>query len=829
MKPILYSPTETQFLTNGIGCLSDSVSCFVKEELNGLYELEMEYPIDGIHYDDIQLTCQIYAVPSEGKRPQAFRIYKISAPMNGIVKIYARHISYQLSYINLVPFEATSAPDAMIKLKANAVEDCPFEFWTDLSTVAHYTQTAPASLRSRLGGVRGSILDIYGGQYEWDMYTVKLWKRRGEDNNVVLRYGRNIIDLEQERNIENTYTGVIPFWSDTEGNTLMIPEIVVSSDAAANFPYPRNKVLDLSETYEEQPTVEQLRSKARTYVRQTGFGVPKVSIKVSFVALAKTDQYKSVASMERIHLGDTVTVEYEKLGVQAQAQVVSIRYNVLLERDDEIEIGDVRSTMSQTLVDMNAETEAKIQQTASHMQRAIDYVTQVITGSKGGYARWIFNADGEPQELLFMNQPDVQAATQILRINKDGIGFSAGYNAQIRTGWTVDGHFVADFIDTGILTANIIKAGVLQGLTGDTWFNLQTGVLHLATDAEVGDNGITLAQINVNKTSIESEVTRATQAEGNLSTRITQNANAITTKVSAGDIASTINQTAQSVLIDASKINLSGYVTIAGLTGGTTTIDGACIKTGTINAARLDLTGVATIAGLQNGTTTINGGCITTGTISGDRINGGTITGTTISGGAILGALFRSGDAQQHNLMMEINGPYGYVYCHNFHLIDTEGNTKGGFEIDTNTQYGNSSQCRIQSGHGIHMLASEGDEWSWFEQKVRFDIYPDFGSDRRIKEDIVPLDHDAAIAFLLALNPVSYAMVSDKQHRIHHGLIAQEVQEVLGDGTAWDLVSDPGAGMLGLSYMELIADLISAVQTLHKRLEEVEAWKQTAA
>lgn len=192
MIPRLYDASATSFDDLGIGALSDAISCVVEEERNGLYELTMEYPIGGAHYDDIVLDAIITAVPSDGADTQPFRIYAITKPISGIVTINAHHISYQLSNIPVMPFSASSVADAFTKLATYAAEDCPFEFWTDKTTTASFSVDYPESIRAKLGGQSGSILDAYGGEYEFDGYTVKLHASRGSDRGVTLRYGKHL-------------------------------------------------------------------------------------------------------------------------------------------------------------------------------------------------------------------------------------------------------------------------------------------------------------------------------------------------------------------------------------------------------------------------------------------------------------------------------------------------------------------------------------------------------------------------------------------------------------------------------------------------------------
>ena len=463
MKPILFDEGTTTFTNYGLGVLGDVVSCRVTEERNGAYELEMEYPIDGIHYEDIKFSRIIYAIPSDGASAQPFSIYKISKPLNGIITVNAEHISYQTSRIPCNAFTASNVSAALQGLKNNALEDCPFTFWTDKSTEATYKQDVPASIRSRLGGTEGSILDIYGGEYEWDNFTVKLHESRGSDRGVTLRYGKNITDINQETNIANTITGVCPYAVDTSGNLIMLPEHVVYSPNAQNFPEPRDVVVDFSADFPNTtPTVEQLRANANAYINSSGVGVPAVNIKVSFVALWQTEEYKNIASLERVKLCDTVTVYFEKLNIEATAKVIKTEYDVLTERYNSIELGESRTNLSTQMVDLNSEIQDK--PSASFMQQAINAATNLITGGLGGYVVMKKNANGKPEEILIMDTDDVTTAVNVIRMNKNGIGFSTtGYNGPFRTAWTIDGHFTADVIDSGTLRAIDINGVNITG------------------------------------------------------------------------------------------------------------------------------------------------------------------------------------------------------------------------------------------------------------------------------------------------------------------------------------------------------------------------------
>ncbi len=491
MIPILFDENTTTFNTNGLGRLSDALKCIVKEERNGLYECEMEYPVTGVHYEDIAQSRIIYAEPADGKEPQPFRIYKIEKLITGRVRIYAEHITYQANHIPVMPFEANSAASAMAQLQSNAVGNNPFTLWTDVQSTAYYIQEEPESIRARLGGQDGSILDVYGGEYEWDGYTIKLHQQRGQDRGVVLRYGKNITDLTQENNITTTYTAVMPYVKESEDEDLItLPEKYIAASNAGNYPYLRIKTVDFTKEFDddEEITEAALREKANEYISSNNIGIPKISIKVSFVALWQTEEYKDIAPLERVYLCDTVTVKFEKLGVEAQAKVIKTEYNVLLGRYNSIEIGEAKSTLSATV----ATSEQRIKaETESDLLRAQKHATELITGGLGGYVVLKRNANGKPEELLIMDAEDIEEAVHVWRYNKNGWGYSStGYDGTYTLAATLDGGFVADFITTGELNANLVKAGMLTDKAGNNYWDMVTGDFQLSAAAIVGSSTV---------------------------------------------------------------------------------------------------------------------------------------------------------------------------------------------------------------------------------------------------------------------------------------------------------------------------------------------------
>lgn len=459
MKPVLFAPTATTFTTNGLGKLSDAANCTVKETRNGAFELTLKYPVEGIHYAEIQQRSIILAKPNPVDLAQPFRVYRISKPINGLVTVYAYHISYDLTGIPVSPYSATSVQAALAGFSTNAVAANPFTFWSDMTSSGDFTVKSPASVRSLLP----TILEVYGGEYKYDKYIVRLYQQRGVNRGVTIRYGKNLTDLKQDENCSNVYTGVYAYYSDGNGIVETSPKV---TPAPGTYDYTRVLPLDLKAEFKEAPTAEALRTAAEQYMSDHNIGVPEVSLNVSFVQLEQTQEYKDLALLERVELCDTVTVIFERLGVNATAQVTSTVYNVLIDAYDSVTIGNVRKNVAMTIAEQAQEIAKGPDLTA--LQAAVIEATELITGNQGGYVVIHSSTGGKtPDEILIMDQPDIESAVQVWRWNKSGLGYSSsGYNGPYGLAMTIDGKINADFITTGGMDAARITAGILQSKDG---------------------------------------------------------------------------------------------------------------------------------------------------------------------------------------------------------------------------------------------------------------------------------------------------------------------------------------------------------------------------
>ena len=534
MIPILYEKTETAFTTNGIGRLSDALSCIVTEERNGAYELAMEYVEGGMHAEDLDIDRIIFAKPSQLSTPQPFRIYQITKPLNQRFKVLARHISYDLAYVNVIPCGPyTTAAQALAGMATNSTGMGSFVIGAvTVSTTASMSISEPASFRNWIGGREGSLLDVFGGELEWDKFTVKLHANRGTNRGLTLRYGKNISDISKMNTNDYTVTGITPYYKDAAEKVLTLPEKSVFKTGASYSTPTRITTLDCQSMIDEQairdanPTeteaqiearlINAMRTVAQAYADANLSGVPDASIEVSFVNLGDTEEYKDIAALfTQAALCDTVTVEYARLGISTTAKIVKTEYNVLLERFEKLTVGKTRATIGSKLLGISQTaaqaTEASEKHTGDASARAeaaaiaasaeaIEENTALITGAEGGYVRFSLNADGKPYEILIMDDPDISQATKIWRWNIAGLGFSDnGYAGPYETALSMLGVFNTDFIaantlsglaiiagtldagkiQTGVLDAALIKTGLLSDYAGKNSINMLTGQFSL--------------------------------------------------------------------------------------------------------------------------------------------------------------------------------------------------------------------------------------------------------------------------------------------------------------------------------------------------------------
>ena len=493
MIPILFKADATDFSTFGIGALTETLTCEVTEERNGTFECKLTYPSSGRLYTEILKDRIIKAKPNDTKEAQAFRIYKISLPINGTITIYAQHISYDLSGIGIMPFEklATTPQLAMDYVLQHATSPHNFTFQTDYSAAKDFSVLKPKSIRACLGGEEGSVLNLWGGEFEWDNFNIKHHQGRGEHTDVVIEYGKNLTKFVHESEDSGVYTEVLPFAfmeNEDDGETLVtLPEITVPIENSQLL-HKKTLFLDLTDSFDDGTLITEsmLRNKVESYIKGHSLDAAVPNITVSFQPLWQTPEYAAV--LERLTLCDTVTIKHSVLGITAKAKVIKTVYNTLAEKYVSVSLGSAKANLMNTIEQSTEELEKVIDKANASANRvpmlinsAIRKATDKITGQTGGYVVMHTHTDtGQPYELLILDAPTIEEAVNVWRWNVNGLGFSSkGYNGPYDTAITADGRIVADFITSGTLVANIIKAGTISSVDGSSFWNLDTGEICL--------------------------------------------------------------------------------------------------------------------------------------------------------------------------------------------------------------------------------------------------------------------------------------------------------------------------------------------------------------
>ena len=504
MIPVLYEHDATTFNSFGIGALRDTVSCEVTEERNGKYEVVIKYPVTGQLYSEIQKERIVRVQVNDSKSIQAFRIYRITAPISGIVTIYAQHISYDLSgVVVFICNFSNSNPSQILNFicQRRLDRNINFTLTSDLANTSDFSIDKPKTLRSVLGAEKDSLVSTFGGELEFDNFNVYLKANRGADNGVTILYGKNLTKLEHNSDISTVYTHLCPYAIVKNGDTEQYQDLTEKVlPIVTTLNEKKVLIMDFSSYFgNDLPLTEaNLRSVAQNYLIENPLGIEMPNSTLSFEELRNQRGYSNLH--ETVKLCDTVTVKYPELGVNVKTKIVKVVYDSLLEKFKTLTLGAIQASLNDKIVSIESglnDANEEIKEVPNHIQEAVNHATDMITGANGGCVVLDLDSQNRPYELLVMDDYSKDDATKVWRWNINGLGYSPnGYNGPYTTAITADGHIVADFIDTGTLDADIIKAGTIQALTGDSYWDLESGNLHLTGDINATSGSFSNVTIN---------------------------------------------------------------------------------------------------------------------------------------------------------------------------------------------------------------------------------------------------------------------------------------------------------------------------------------------
>lgn len=452
MYPILYPANEKKFENNGLGIITDVEEISVVEELNGQFELEMTVPIQTCNRLNIEKRMFIFVDANETDQGQPFRIYEYDKADDYTMFIRAKHITFdtEKQFIESYKNDRVKTVEALNEILTRSEPKKPWIAWSDIDTETKVNlerqQTSDC-----IQGVRGSMLDSFGGEIKRDMYRFEFHKQRGRDNGVLIAFQKNMTGIDVKLDIDSVATRIFPYTQgENEGDIIILPERFIDSPYINNYDDILIRVVEIQDV----KSVEQLRNKAKSFFVNNKIDIPKMSAKISFVPLQKVAGYEKYAVLERVALGDTVHCSHPDFPEVTAAKVIRTDYDPISEMYHSIEIGDAKFSLTGSQKGLEDKIKDDIENNKSEWRKIIDQVTDKITGNSGGHV--VLHPKNNPSEIFVMDKDDINLAKQVLRINKEGIGFSKnGVNGPFETAWTVDGVFVADFMKTGTINADL--------------------------------------------------------------------------------------------------------------------------------------------------------------------------------------------------------------------------------------------------------------------------------------------------------------------------------------------------------------------------------------
>lgn len=508
MNPILYSPKELSFDHNGIGVLSECISCLCTEVLNGSYELDITYPVTGVWRNSIDLNSIIKVKPNYRDDPQPFRVYRIIKDGDGYITIKAAHLCYDTAGIPVLPFVAVNLQNALDSMNhiRKLENDSPFLISADFDKAGNMTVEVPTSFRALMGGGDNTINAIYGGEYHYDGYITELLEERGRNFGATIRYGKNISDFEQESDCEELYTAVFGYWyrsaTDEVPSQTVYGNII---DCSGDFPYEKVLTLDVSDQFSSDgaaPTVDQIDDAVKKYMDENGIGIPKHEMKIDYV---------EDTNISEICVGDTIGVYYPVYNIQATARCNTVIFDCLKERNDSIKIGVVSSSIANTIASITADTTEFHRQMVDQARGLkVDFETTTssingkITDMRGNLAQIAVNIDEINATIDEVKTAQTNTNSLVMKANATIDNFQTvvipkefqalldAYIADETSPTNVNANritiiesFVKAMGASVLPDGTIIKGGVVLGMnTNDIKLKLENDVLYFFTGSE---------------------------------------------------------------------------------------------------------------------------------------------------------------------------------------------------------------------------------------------------------------------------------------------------------------------------------------------------------
>lgn len=481
MKPVLYSPTDIDFTAGGIGILSDCKKCLVTEEANGSYTVELSFPINAKFSSQLEdHNYQIKCKPNATDDFHIFYIYNHYKDMaTGLLYVYGKSRTMKLGNraVKKLEFERATCQEAMKYLERSMDQPSDIRLFSDITRVGSTSIEVSNPLKC-IKGIEGSLNQIFGGEMKHEPFKLSLLNRRGRDHVTTFRYRKNLTGLKVETNFNGLLTRIFPY-ADVQNNEGETERIFGNPVDSPNInKYDGEIYSEYVQFTEDQGVTDQksLNEVAKKYFSSINPNCdqPNVSIELNIRKMEDTVLAKRFKKFREVGLFDTFDIFHERFKINITAQITKVVYDSLSERVESLEAGDTKYTFFEKQKQEISDT-LKGYTGKKYASDFIDVVTNIISGNDGGHVIWW--PKNRPTDLFFCDHPKLEEAKQVLRINKSGIGFSSkGWQGPFTTAWTLDGKFNANFIQTGIIKADVFQNSFNR--TGDV-LRLVNGLLEI--------------------------------------------------------------------------------------------------------------------------------------------------------------------------------------------------------------------------------------------------------------------------------------------------------------------------------------------------------------
>lgn len=445
----LFNSTDTLYSSNGEKIIIPTKAKVHKED-NGDYYLELETNLDYIN-DIVQGNILVANTP---QGDQAFRISNVTATRKKITaKCY--HVFYDSeNYLIADSYVVDkNCNDALDHLNSATDNTSPFTTLSDITAINSFR-----CVRKSLYEAIQTVIERWGGHLVRDNWTIKVMSSIGQDNGVIIRYGKNLKSITCESNWDNVVTKLMPVGKDG----ILLNSLDDTQDvyvySGVEYPIPFTKTISFEqninvedyETEEEyqQALLDDLRIQADDYVNTNCY--PKLN-------------YTLKANIEKItDIGDVIEVDDERLNITLLTNVISYEYDCILEKYTELEFGNFTQKLSNLMSNISTATQTAITEANQNLQITLSSELQEAQDN-------IWNALGssyciyEGDKILIVDTLPKEEATNVIMINNGGIGFSqTGINGTFQSAWTIDNVLNMEQINVINLTASLIKGGTLK-------------------------------------------------------------------------------------------------------------------------------------------------------------------------------------------------------------------------------------------------------------------------------------------------------------------------------------------------------------------------------